>query len=258
MLQSVPMKNRLWGLLVCAVVATGIGAQDLGTVRVATDATWPPMQYIDQNRRLVGFDIDLMNEIATRAGFRVEFENVSWEGIFAGLLADRYDMIASSVTILPEREEVMLFSRPYFDAAQYLVVRQGRERVQTIADLQGEEVGAQIATTGARLIAQTPGVTVRSYDDLGLAVEDLAQGRLGGIVADVAIIEYFVLGNDRYGDRLTVVGRPYAVEHYGFAVRMDRPELKAAIDEALLQIENDGTMAQLRRRWFVHTDFSTP
>ena len=258
MVRSIAMKTAILGVLACAIVTAGTGAQDFGLVRVATDATWPPMEYIDQHRRLVGFDIDLVHEIASRAGFRVEFESVSWEGIFAGLLADQYDMIASSVTILPERAEVMLFSRPYFDAAQYLVVRKERDDVRTIEDLAGEEVGAQIATTGARLVDQTPGVTVRSYDDLGLAVEDLAQGRLGGIVADVAIVEYFVLGNDRYGDRLMVVGRPYAIEQYGFAIRIDRPDLKTKIDTALRAIERDGTMARLRRRWFEHTDFATP
>ena len=256
--RSVVMRYVVLGVLACAIATVGTEAQEPNLVRVATDATWPPMEYIDRHRRLVGFDIDLINEIASRAGFRVEFENVSWEGIFAGLLADRYDMIASSVTILPERAEVMLFSRPYFEAAQYLVVRNERGDVRTLADLTGEEVGAQIATTGARLVDRTPGVTVRSYDDLGLAVEDLAQGRLGGIVADVAIVEYFVLGNDRYGDRLMVVGRPYAIERYGFAIRIDRPDLKAKIDAALGAIERDGTMARLRRRWFEHTGFSTP
>ena len=258
MIRSGVMKYVVLSVLACVLATTGTGAQDSGLVRVATDATWPPMEYIDQHRQLVGFDIDLVHEIASRAGFRVEFESVSWEGIFAGLLADRYDMIASSVTILPERAEVMLFSRPYFEAAQYLVVRKERDDVRTIEDLAGEEVGAQIATTGARLIDRTPGVTVRSYDDLGLAVEDLAQGRLGGIVADVAIVEYFVLGNDRYGDRLMVVGRPYAIEQYGFAIRIDRPDLKTKIDTALRAIERDGTMARLRRRWFEHTDFATP
>lgn len=208
------------------------------------------MEYINSDGRIVGFDIDLVREIGRRAGFQPEFESVAWDGIFAGLAAGRYEMIASSVTILPERRERMLFSQPYFEAAQYLVVDRSRSEVERLADLAGGEVGAQIGTTGARIVAAEPGVTVRTYDDLGLAVEDLATGRLDGIVADVAIVEYYVLSAERYAGRLRVASRPYAVEQYGFAVAPDREELRDAIDEALESIRADGTLARLRRFWF--------
>lgn len=220
-------------------------------VRVATDSTWPPMEYINEDRELVGFDIDLLREIGLRAGFQPVFETVAWDGIFAGLSAGRYDMIASSVTLLPERRRSMLFSEPYFLAAQYLVVRrEDAAGVTELADLRGGSVGAQIATTGSRLIAETDGLRLRSYDDLGLAVEDLANGRLDGIVADVAIVEFFVLSNDRYGSRLQVVGDPYAIEPYAFAIRMDRPDLRDRVDRGLASVRADGTLERIQAFWF--------
>ena len=225
----------------------------LPTIPVATDSTWPPMEYINRDRELVGFDIDLLREVGLRAGFRPEFETVAWDGIFAGLAARQYDMIASSVTLLEERKRAMRFSSPYFRAAQYLVVRrEDATAVSDLADLAGGAVGAQIATTGSRLIAETPGVELRSYDDLGLAVEDLATGRLDGIVADMAIVEYFVLSNERYERALVVTGEPYAVEDYAFAIRRDRPELQARINAALEEIRADGTLAAIRDFWFDH------
>ncbi len=229
----------------------------LPVVSVATDSTWPPMEYINREGELVGFDIDLLREIGRRSGFHPVFTTVPWDGIFAGLMAGHYEMIASSVTLLEERKRVMRFSRPYFRAAQFLLVPRENDDARSLSDLAGMDVGAQIGTTGSRLVAATPDVTVRSYDDLGLAVEDLAQGKLGGVVADTAIIQYFVLSHPRYRDILRVAGSPYAVEEYAFAIDMEREELQEAIDRALESIIADGTLKRLLEYWFPDLDRAT-
>ena len=230
--------------------ATHHAFQELPSVRVATDSTWPPMEYINREGELVGFDIDLLREIGLRGGFRPEFVTVPWDGIFAGLIAGQYQMIASSVTLLEERARVMRFSRPYFTAEQFLVVASGRTEVEQIEGLVGEDVGAQIGTTGARVVNNAEGVGLRAYDDLGLAVEDLAQGRLGGIVADAAIVEYFVLANERYGDLLRVAGSAYTVEQYAFAIAIDALDLHDRVDRGLADVHRDGTLRRLREFWF--------
>jgi polar amino acid transport system substrate-binding protein len=222
----------------------------LPSIVVATDSTWPPMEYINRERQLVGFDIDLLREVGLRAGFRPDFITVAWDGIFAGLAAGQYEIIASSVTLLEERRATMLFSDPYFTAAQYLLVPAEAAEVNEISDLAGGSVGAQIATTGARIVSETPGVSLRSYDDLGLAVEDLAAGRLAGVVADTAIVHYFVLSNPRYREMLRVAARPYAVEEYAFAIHPDREDLRNAINVALREISADGTLRRIRDFWF--------
>lgn len=228
------------------------------TVLVATDSTWPPMEFYNRRRELVGFDIDLVREIGLRAGFRPQFVSVPWDGIFAGLAAGQYDMIASSVTLLEERRRSMLFTQPYLNAAQYLVVPAEQTGVQTLNDLVGGEVGAQIGTTGSRLIDTTEGVTLRSYDDLGHAVEDLAAGRLDGIVADVAIVEHYILANPRYRSILRRIDRPYAVEPYALAIRRDLPELHNQVSRMLEELRRDGTLHRLRDFWFAHTVVDVP
>src|SRR5690554_291700 len=80
------------------------------TLVVATDATWPPMEYINTDQEIVGFDIDFMNAVADAAGFNVEFQNTAWDGIFAGLANGDYDAVISSVTITDERKRTMDFS----------------------------------------------------------------------------------------------------------------------------------------------------
>src|SRR5512141_3051405 len=87
---------------------------------VATDATWPPMEMVDKDKKIVGFDIDFLNAVAKEAGFTVEFKNTAWDGIFAGVEAGQYDAIISSVTITDERQKKYDFSLPYIDAGQIL------------------------------------------------------------------------------------------------------------------------------------------
>ena len=139
---------------------------------IAVDATWPPMEYVDDNKEIVGFGPDMMKAAAAAAGFEVELRNTAWDGIFAGLAARSYDAICSSVTITDERKETMDFSEPYVNAGQVLVVQKTLSGVSKIADLSGKRVGAQIGTTGAIEIGKVAGVNLATYDEVGLAFEE--------------------------------------------------------------------------------------
>lgn len=250
------MKKRLLvcaGLILMGALAfAGGGAEEesgVTTVVVATDATWPPMEFVNADREIVGFDIDLITAIAEAAGFEVEFRNTAWDGIFAGLAAGEYDAVISSVTITEERMETMDFSDPYINAGQVLVVASGTQGVTTLSDLAGQTVGAQIGTTGAFEIDKVDGVELATYDELGLAIEDLANGRIAGVVADTPIAADFVLQNDEYSDTLMIVGEPFTQEFYGIAVQKGNAELLELINEGLAAVQADGIPAMLEDQW---------
>ena len=252
------MQKIAIGLLMTVVAAAGVFAggggeePDTGvpTIRVATDATWPPMEFVDTEREIVGFDIDLIKAVAQAAGFEVVIQNTAWDGIFAGLANGDYDAVISSVTITAERAETMDFSTPYINAGQVLIVRQEQAAaVTTLADLAGEAVGAQIGTTGAFEIEAAAGVTLRTYDELGLAIEDLAQGRIAGVVADTPIAADFVLQNETYSGVLQIVGEPFTEELYGIAVRKGNDAVLALINAGLEVVLADGTAKALETRW---------
>ena len=160
--------RRVWLVLVLfAMVCTGLvsGCQAQKKVVVASDATWPPMEYVDENKNIVGFDIDLMKAIAKEGGFEVEIRNVAWDGIFAGLAAGEYDAIISSVTITPERQEKYDFSEPYINAGQIVVAAADSDITGPDASLKGKTVAAQIGTTGAMAIEEMDDVTLRVRRD---------------------------------------------------------------------------------------------
>ena len=178
-------------VLLAAILVFGIAscskkeqkAGEKKVITIASDATWPPMEYVDENKNIVGFDVDLMNAAAEAGGYEVVIKNTAWDGIFAGLANGEYDAVCSSVTITEERKGTMDFSVPYVNAGQVLVVAAGNDTDKVLTDMKGKEAGAQIGTTGAIEIQNTEGVVLKTYDEIGLAIADLANGRIAGVVA---------------------------------------------------------------------------
>lgn len=221
-----------------------------GKVVIATDAAFPPMQFVDENKNIVGFDIDMMNAIAEEMGFEVEFKNTAWDGIFAGLEAGDYDAIVSSVTITDERKEKYDFSDPYINAGQVVVVRADETEITSDADLPGKVVGAQIGTTGALAVQEIEGVTLREYDTIDLAFLDLVNENIQAVIVDTPVAADYALASDEFKDKLKIVGEPFTEEYYGVVVRKgEMADFLAAFNEGLGRIKADGTYDQIYAKW---------
>lgn len=216
---------------------------------IATDATWPPMEYVNEQKQVVGFDIDLMKAAAKEGGFTVEFKNTAWDGIFAGLAAGKYDAIMSSVTITEERQKTMDFSIPYINAGQVLIVRTDTTGVTVLADLKGKTAGAQIGTTGYFEIEKVKGVTPKAYDELGLAIEDLTNKRIDGVVADTPIAADFALQNANYKEKLKIVGEPFTDELYGVAVKKGNAKVLDAVNKGLKAVLDKKIDEKIKDTW---------
>jgi polar amino acid transport system substrate-binding protein len=216
---------------------------------VASDATWPPMEYLDENKQIVGFSPDMLKAISEVMGVEIEIRNTAWDGIFAGLAAGSYDVISSSVTITDERKATMDFSEPYANAGQVLVVPKATEGVTTIKDLAGKQLGAQIGTTGAIEIGKEPSVTLKSYDEVGLAFEDLGIGRIDGVVADSPIAANFALQNPKFKDKLKIVGTPFTEEWLGLVVRKGDSATLSILNEGLAKIKASGKLEEIANKW---------
>ena len=223
-------------------------AETQKVITVASDATWPPMEMIDGNKNLVGFNIDYMNAVAKEAGFKVIIKNTAWDGIFAGVEAGKYDAIISSVTITDKRKKAMDFSIPYVNVGQVLVVPVASP-AKVIADLKGKKLGAQIGTTGAMEIKKVKGVELKSYDELGLTFEDMAAGRIDGIVCDTPIAANYALQKASYKGKFKIVGKPFTEENYGIVVKKGNKELVDLINKGIKAVQAKGIDKQLERKW---------
>ena len=160
-------------------------------ITVASDPTWPPLEFLDNDKKVVGYDVDMITAVAREAGMEAEVRNIAWDGIFAGVAAGNYDVVASGVTITPEREKAFLFTKPYYDVQQIVVLKKGAS-AKSFEDLKGKAVGGQIGTTGI-FVAQKSGVALnlREYDDVGLAMQDLINGRIDAVVCDSPVALYY-------------------------------------------------------------------
>lgn len=235
-------------LLMVGLLLVGCASKGSQKIVVATDATWPPMEFIDENKNIVGFDIDLIKAIAEKAGFEVEIRNTAWDGIFAGLANGSYDVVISSVTITEERKKQMDFSEPYINAGQVIVVRKGTPGT-TLNDFKGRKMGGQIGTTGVMEIQMISEINLKTYDEIGLAIEDLYLGRIDGVVVDAPTAANFVLQNPKYKDALMIVGEPFTEEYYGIAVRKGNKRLLDLINKGLAEVKKAGIDKELEKKW---------
>jgi len=216
-------------------------------ITVATDATWPPFEYVDETtKEIVGFDIDLMNAIAKEAGLEVEYINVGWDPLLAGMAAGQYDAAISAMTITEERAKQFDFSSPYYNAGQLIVVRADQTGIEKPADLAGHTCGAQIGTTGAMEIEKISGATLKTYDTIDLAYMDLVNGQIDAVVADNPLAVGYV---NLHKPKLKAVGAPFTEEQYGIAVRKGAPEVLDRINKGLKIVLDQGIIKQLEDKW---------
>jgi len=236
------------GLLLVSICVASFAFAAERKIVVATDATWPPMEMVDKNKNIVGFEIDFFNAVAKEAGFKVEYKNTAWDGIFAGLPAGKYDAVLSSVTITPERQKEYDFSVPYINAGQVLIVPKAL-KVKELAEMKGKKVGAQIGTTGAMEVKKVAGIELKTYDEIGLAFADLAAERIQGVVCDTPVAADYALQKAEYKNKLKIASKPFTQEQYGIVVKKGNQELLELINKGIKAVQAKGIDKQLEKKW---------
>ncbi len=226
---------------------TGPPAYVGAEITVASNIAYPPFEF-KRNGRPVGFDIDLMNEIADRVGFEVEYENVRFDELVRGVHFGLYDMAISAMTITSGRDQQVDFSDPYFNADQVLLVTRNSD-VETVDDLSDGRVGAQQGTAGQiatqELIDAGRVGEGRAYRTIGEALAALEAGRVDGVVYDLSAAHEQV---EASGGALSMVETIPTGEQYGIAFPEDS-ELVEPVNEALAEIKEDGTYAKIYEKW---------
>lgn len=247
------MKRLLWlllvGIVVVGLLLAGCAGGGTGKIRVATDATWKPFEYVDTDTgEIVGFDIDLFDAIAERADLDVEYVNVAWDPLLAGMAEGTYDAAISSITIREDRKEKMNFSHPYYVAGQIITVLTSNTDITGPETLSGKSVGVQSGTTGDYEAQDIPGVTVVGYDEIGLAFVALMTNQIDAVICDDPVAYGYV---ETY-DTLKTVGEVLTTEEYGIAVPKGKEDLLAQINTALDALLDEGIIDELTLKWLVH------
>jgi polar amino acid transport system substrate-binding protein len=235
-------------LILAALLVAGCASKS-DKITVVMDATWPPFEFVDEaTKELAGFDVELMKAIAEKEGMEIEFQNVGFDSLLAGLSKCQYDAAISAITITEERKETIAFSDPYFAAGQIVTVRIDNTDITGKDSLVGKVVGAQLGTTGAIELENMEGVTLKTYDDISLVYQDVMNGQIDAAVADNPLAIEYVGKNP---DRLKTVGDVFTDEYYGIAVCKTKPELVEKFNRGLKALMDDGTVDQMAIKWIV-------
>lgn len=219
------------------------------TLVVGSSATYPPFAYENPQKQIVGFDVDVINAVAAKAGLKVRVINTPWTGIFASLNNGDIDLIVSGVTINEKRKQSYWFTPPYFEARQLMAVPAG-SAVKTLKDLNGKKVGVVIGSAGDDIASAAFGKTssnIRRFESTPVMIQELAGAGLDAAIGDNGVIAYRV----QEQPKLKTVDDPtFPKEYFGIVVKQGNKALLDKLNAGLAGIRSDGTYAALYRKWF--------
>ncbi len=220
------------------------------TLRVVTDAAYSPFEF-QKEGKLVGFDVDIVNAVAKEAGFKVNIEHVGWDPLFVEIKNKRADFGMSAISINDERKKTYDFSVPYFLSTNKILVPEG-SNIKSAQDLKGKEIAVQAGTTGQFAVEKVVGKNnkdIRKFETTVLAIMDMKKGGADAVVADNGVVEEYAKNNPK--DKFVVIpdANTFDNEFYGLMFPKDSKD-RAAVDEALNEIIDNGTYTEIYKKWF--------
>lgn len=224
--------------------------EDPDTLVVSTEPAFPPFVYLNSDNELVGFDVDMMNEIARRLNLGVDYAYIPFDGLFATLEAETADASINAMTITPARDEAIDFSRPYFKSGLAIAVRTDEQTINSLQDLSGRKIAVKLGTTGAELAAGVPNTQLVTFDSAEKALIDLSRGNVDAVIKDEPTTQGMIKQANIPNVRL--LPDLLTEEYYGIGLPPGSPN-KPFIDQALNDMIADGTYERLYRAWFQRT-----
>ena len=217
-----------------------------GEVSFAMSGQYPPFNFVDQNNQLSGFDVEICSAIASRVGVEAKPLSTAWDGIIAGLLTNRFDLICGSMAITEERLNSIDFSDPYYRSGAQLFVKKGSSLTST-DDLDNKKIGVTLGTTYEEWVRNNlPGVDVRTYKGVPDMLLEVMNGRIDGFITDRIVGSMAI---DERNAPIQMAGSLLYEERMGIALRQGNPQLKEAINTALAQMKEDGTYRDISMKW---------
>jgi len=237
--------------------------QEQGVIRIGMEASWVPFEFVDGSGQLTGFDVELARALGERMGLEVQFvANLSFDGLYDALTADRVDVLISAVVVDMDRSADFSFSTPYFDAGQVLVVGPDNADVDGLQDLDGRVLAIELGSEGDSVARHW----ARRLSDLSLLFTDSAKEALAGVAegrADAALTDRATAlmalrdegppqrgaTKDERQRALRISGEPVTGEQYAIVARRDSGALLQALNQALVELRRDGALEALERKW---------
>ncbi|ROT98683.1 ABC transporter substrate-binding protein [Marinobacter sp. R17] len=235
-----------------AVMTGSVQAKEWKDIRIAFDVPYEPFEYKKPDGSLTGFEVELAEAMCKELQANCDFVIQSWDGMIPGLLARKFDAIMSSMSITPERQEKVLFSKPYYNTPGGWFAKDNVNTDPTDMDaMKGKIVGVQRGTTMDTYVTENMSGTVeiKRYTTADDMVLDLEGERLDMVFVDYPVGEQTLLNRDGFHE----IGQPVKLgEGVGVAMRKRDQDLADQINKALEKLKNDGTYDTIMKKYFTY------
>jgi len=219
---------------------------------VGTDTSYVPFEFLDQaSGEYVGFDIDLLKAIAEEAGFEYELKPMDFTGIIPALQTKNLDLAIAGITIKPEREEVIDFSAPYYDAGTAILIREDEDNINSVADLKGKIVATKQGTSSYDYATDIEGLKdLVPFPNIDQAYMELEKGSADAVIFDLPNVQYYIKTNAQ--GKVKIVDELLEGQSFGIAMPKGSA-LKEDVDKALETLKENGKYEELYLEWFGET-----
>ena len=229
--------------------------QESGKLKVGVEGTYPPYTYHDDDGELTGFDVEVAKAIAGKLGVEADVTESDWDSLLAGIDSGRLDTVINAVSITPEREEKYDFAGPYFYITQQIVVAKDNEDIVDMASLDGKKV-ANTATTAYLDILEDAGASLVQISTAEEAVSLIESGRADFTTFNSVVFNEYLQQHPDANLKVAFV-IPDVVDTYAVPVKKGETALYDAIQQAIDELKEDGTLSKLSEDYF-GTDFTKP
>lgn len=257
--------RAILGLMGAALVfgASGARATTLDDVKkkgelvIGMEVAYQPYEFF-KDGEVIGYDVDIANRFAKSLGIKVKFVDTAWSGVIPSLLAKKFDVILSGMTITSERAQKVSFSMPYAEATSVVLLRADDTSIQTVDDLAGKKMGAQLGSAAdkvakdfeAELKAKgKPGYSdYKLYEHYPEAYVDLTNKHIDAVVNSLSTLA--VLMKEQPGKYRTIGGIQNIKAYFGMAFRKDDADFVKFVDDQFAEMKANGELAALQVKWF--------
>ena len=239
--------KKLIALLVALMMLGTVAAAMADAVIVAFNPEYPPFEYVNGDA-YEGYDVDLINAVAEKAGFEIEFEAMDFDAVIAAVQANPNTIGVSGISITEERQKNVDFSEGYINAGLIVVVKKD-SGYATADDLKGQIIGVQMGTTSDFAATEITGqANVAEYKSFLNAIMELQGNKVDAVIVDkpVGMAILASLGDDT----LEIVDMGLQADWYGIEVNKENPELLEKINAALKELEAEGFYEELAVKYF--------
>ena len=223
--------------------------QEKGEITVAMEGTWAPWTFHDEDDNLVGYDVEVAEKVAEKLGVKVNFVEGEWDSLLAGLDSGRYDVMVNGVSVDEERKEKYDFSIPYAANRTAVIVRNETEDIQSMDDLDGKRTANTLNSTYAK-IAEEHGAEVTNMDDLSQTFELLFAGRIDATLNDEVAYYDYMKNHPDAEIKIAVLSDDVVQVAIPLRKGEETRTLREAIDKALTELSEDGTLTELSEKYF--------